>query len=102
MGYTLCEFGSFEFLAVIMFAIFDLDLKHRLTHHQLSELLSCNSKYLKEEEGSLDIDEETVFNEMMRNNKLSLGLEEWMYESEIYLDFAKFKKMFNVWVEADQ
>lgn len=57
-----------------MFAIFDDDLKHRLTHDQLSELLSCNSKYLREEEGSLDIDEETVFNEMMKNRKLTLTL----------------------------
>ena len=81
MGYTLCEFGSEEYLAVIMFAIFDEDLKHRLTHSQLGELLSCNSKYLREEEGSLDIDEETVFNEMMKSRQLSLSLEEWLNES---------------------
>jgi hypothetical protein len=58
-GYTLCEYGSEHLLAVLMFALFDYDLKLRLTRLQLAELLTINARYLRED-GSVELDEESA------------------------------------------
>lgn len=47
-----------------MFALFDYDLKLRLTRPQLAELLSINAKYLRED-GSMELDEETALDGLL-------------------------------------
>lgn len=59
-----------------MFALFDDDLRHNLTRSQLAELLSLNSKYLRED-GSLEIDEETALEGLLGEEE-DLGIEEWL------------------------
>jgi hypothetical protein len=37
---------------------------------------------------------------LLGENK-SISIEEWITDSEIYIDYLKFKKMFNVWAEEE-
>jgi hypothetical protein len=95
----VCEYGSEEVLAVIMFAIFDSELRLQLSRPQLTELLSLNSKYLRED-GSVEIDEETALEGLLRDAE-SLALGQWLEEAAIYIDFGKFRRVFNVWAEEE-
>jgi hypothetical protein len=65
-----------------MFALFDYDLKLRLTRPQLGELVTINAKYLRED-GSVELDEETALDGLL-GEEGALSLSAWLKEAAVY------------------
>ncbi len=65
-----------------MFALFDQELKLRLTRPQLVTLLTVNSRFMRED-GSVVLDEEGALEGLLGEEE-GLSLEDWLAEAATY------------------